>query len=216
MAVTKNFLRRYTDLPALIHLLRTASITFLDPSSWDDKNDAYFMNLYKERAGRKTLLAICCSQETETYHHWRVFSSGPSGVCVAFRRQQLVRALESNACVRSGKVEYLKLNELGRRHDALDRMPFLKRAPFGPEHEFRFVLESASDRVRAISYPIPFDCVDRVYLSPWMPEAVAESVKLTLKAIPGASSIPITRSTLILNDQWQSYGNRIAGIESAE
>ncbi len=53
VALTKKFLRRYTDLPALIHLLRTASITFLDPSSWDDKNDAYFMNLYKEGARPK-------------------------------------------------------------------------------------------------------------------------------------------------------------------
>ncbi len=94
-------------------------------------------------------------------------------------------------------------------------MPFLKRAPFGPEHEFRFVFESAYEKARAKSYLIPLDCIDRVYLSPWMPEAVTDSVKMMLKAISGASSIPITRSTLILNDQWQSYGNRIAGIESA-
>ena len=144
---------------------------------------------------------MCCCQETETYHHWHVFSNGPSGVCVSFRRQDLVRALEANEGVRSGEVQYLKLNELGRRHDEIDRMPFLKRAPFGPEQEFRFVYESSDDRVAAKSYPIPLDCIDRIYLSPWMPEAVVDSVKITPKAIPGVSSIPITRSTLILNDQ---------------
>jgi hypothetical protein len=47
-----------------------------------------------------------------------------------------------------------------------------------------------------------------------MPEAVADSVKMTLKSIANASSVPITRSTLIRNDQWQGYGNRIAGVES--
>lgn len=108
MTLTNNYLRRYTDLPALIHMLQTSNITFLDPSSWDDKNDAYFMSLYKEKKRLATLLAICCSQETETYHHWRVFSNGPSGVCVSFHRERLVDALEANKPVRSGEVRYLK------------------------------------------------------------------------------------------------------------
>jgi hypothetical protein len=43
-----------------------------------------------------------------------------------------------------------------------------------------------------------------------MPEAMAESVKSTLNEIPGVSSISITRSTLIRNDDWQEYGSRIA------
>jgi hypothetical protein len=210
MTLMKKFLRRYTDLPALIHLLRTKSITFLDPSSWDDKNDAYFMNLYKERKRLTSLLAICCSQESETYHHWRVFSSGPSGVCISFKRQPLVDTLESNKSVRSGEVQYLKINDLKTSDAKLDDMPFLKRAPFSPEHEFRFVYESRATRLRARSYPISLDCIDRIYLSPWMPEAMAESVKSTLNEIPGVSSISITRSTLIRNDDWQEYGSRIA------
>ena len=113
MAILKKFLRRYTDLPALIHLLRTESITFLDPSSWDDKNDAYFMKLYKDKKRLTTLLAICCSQGSETYHHWRVFSHGPSGVCISFKRQPLIDALKRvDKSIRCGQVQCLKIRDL--------------------------------------------------------------------------------------------------------
>ena len=65
-------LRRYTDLPALLYLLRTRSITLLDPSSWDDKNDSYYLEKYKEKKSLQTVLALCLSTAEETYHHWRV------------------------------------------------------------------------------------------------------------------------------------------------
>jgi hypothetical protein len=211
VALIKNFLRRYTDLPALIHLLKTESITFLDPSSWDDKNDAYFMNLYKEKNGLSTLLAICCSMESETYHHWRIFSSGPSGVCISFKRQTLVEGLAANESVRSGEVRYLKIKDLKMAHTEIAEMPFLKRAPYSPEHEFRFVYESKSTKLPFLSYPIRLNCIDRIYLSPWMPEQVAMAVRETLKEFKNVAGIPITRSTLIRNDQWQNYGSRIVG-----
>ncbi len=77
------FLRRYTDLPALIYLLNERKITLLDPKSWDDQNDAYFLALYKEKKNLRSVLALCFSQAPETYHHWRVFASGSSGACTA-------------------------------------------------------------------------------------------------------------------------------------
>jgi hypothetical protein len=43
-----DYLRRYTDLTALIYLLRKRKLTLLDPSSWDDSNDSYYLTLYKE------------------------------------------------------------------------------------------------------------------------------------------------------------------------
>jgi hypothetical protein len=207
----QKFLRRYTDLPALIHLLRTQSIAFLDPSLWDDKNDAYFMSLYKQKKGLKTLLAICCSQESETYHHWRVFSNGTSGVCISFKRQPLINVLEKNNTVRTGEVQYLKIKDLRTAKIDISDMPFLKRAPYVSEHEFRFIYESKSTKLHVKYYPIELDCIDRIYLSPWMPEAMADEVRATLKQIDGVKKIPIVHSTLIRNDDWQTYGEAIVG-----
>jgi hypothetical protein len=45
LATIEKFVRRYTDIPALIHLLTEKQITLLDPDTWDDKNDSYFLRL---------------------------------------------------------------------------------------------------------------------------------------------------------------------------
>jgi hypothetical protein len=84
-----QFLRRYTNLPALIHLLTKRKITLLDPESWDDKNDSRFLTLYGKKNSLKTVLALCFAKSRETYHRWRVFADGPSGVCVRFDRKRL-------------------------------------------------------------------------------------------------------------------------------
>jgi hypothetical protein len=47
--MSSAYLRRYTDLTALIYLLRKRRLTLLDPSSWDDSNDSYYLTLYKEK-----------------------------------------------------------------------------------------------------------------------------------------------------------------------
>lgn len=91
--MTKVSYRRYTDLPALIHILTNRTLTLLDPSFWDDKNDSYFLATYKEKKELQSVLALCFTKESETYHHWRVFSSGASGACINFNPEQLETAL---------------------------------------------------------------------------------------------------------------------------
>src|ERR1700754_2480162 len=91
-----EILRRYTNLEATIHLLRSRTITLLNPGSWDDRNDAYFMAEYNRRKNLKTLLALCFANCDETYHHWRVFSHGTDGVCLEFDRGKLLAALAAH------------------------------------------------------------------------------------------------------------------------
>ena len=49
--------RSYTNLAAAIHLLRTKTITLLNPATWADKNDAYYVAEYKRLKHAVTLLA---------------------------------------------------------------------------------------------------------------------------------------------------------------
>jgi hypothetical protein len=63
-----NSFRCYTNLAAIIHLLQNKWITALDPTTWDDKNDSYFMAEYKRLSGAQTLLALCFAEQAETYH----------------------------------------------------------------------------------------------------------------------------------------------------
>jgi hypothetical protein len=64
-------LRRYPDIP-LLYLLHSQSITLLDPASWDDTNDSYFLLKYKLKKNLQSVLALCLTQTDETYHHWHI------------------------------------------------------------------------------------------------------------------------------------------------
>ncbi len=211
MARLTKFLRRYSDLPSLIHMLETKTITFLNPENWDDRNDSYFMSLYKRKKKLETLLAVCCSTASETYHHWRVFSNGSSGVCIEFKRDDLMNVLLSIKGIRAHHVRYLKIKDFMVSATNVSMMPFFKRAPFGPEREFRIIYESKSKRLDSFSSTIPLSCINRIYLSPWMHESLKASVRRVLKSLDGAHSISIFRSTLIQNDDWRHAGEALVG-----
>ena len=99
------------------------------------------MRLYKEKNELDTLLAVCFSQEAETYHHWSVFASGSSGVCISFKKEELLAELEQYEGVRARVVSYIQLNELEQTSRKVNNLPFMKRAPFRPESEFRVIFE---------------------------------------------------------------------------
>ena len=206
MTLTKNFLRRYSNLPSLIHLLTTRSLTFLDPESWNDKNDSLFMRLYKQNKELDTLLAVCFSQVTETYHHWSVFASGSSGVCISFKKQELLAELRQHEGIRMREVSYLSLNELESVPRRAADLPFMKRAPFKDEAEYRVTFEEKGDSRPYLDIGISLSCIDHVTLSPWMPQAVSESVKSALKRIDGAEEVRVSRSTLIQNEKFARFG----------
>jgi hypothetical protein len=200
----------------LLYLLETKSITFLDPAQWDDKNDSFFMQLYKEHQKLKSLLAICFSQETETYHHWSVFAHGSSGVCISFKKKPLLGTFKDYDDVRVGEVSYLPLTSL-KTHDCDDKdLPFMKRAPYAPEGEFRAIYEDRADNLPYLNVAFSLSCIDRITLSPWMPKNVADSIKVTIRRVPGAGSIAVTRSTLVQNDTWAKFGRDVVGEKQAK
>ena len=148
-------LRRYTDLPSTIHVLKYSELKLLDPSSWDDKNDSYYLSLYREKCGLKALLALCFTKSPETYHHWRIFAPGPAGVCIQFDAEALRTAVLKVAGARIEPVEYLTLDRLRSTQLRKDRLPFLKRFAFLPEQEVRAIWESSSQQLEALPIPVP-------------------------------------------------------------
>jgi hypothetical protein len=204
MAESK-FLRRYTDLPALIYLLRQKKITLLDPESWDDRIDSYFLRLYRDKKCLKTVLALCLAQSNETYHHWRVFAGGSGGVCIRFERERISKAIRKKSGVTEGKVHYRSFNRLAK-HLKAEQLPFLKRAPYRPESEFRFVYQSNTRELKR-DIKIPLSCIDRVTLSPWMPSDLAKKVITTIHQINGCKRLKVVQSNLIFSERWRAAGD---------
>jgi hypothetical protein len=180
-------------------------VTLLDPESWDDKNDSHFLKLYQEKNGFQSVLALCFTRTSETYHHWRVFANGSSGVCISFKREQLLDAVGKQNGVRSGAVKYLTLAAMRRTKLSIRDLPFWKRCPFEQESEFRIIYESR-EKVKSIDIPIPLSCIDRITLSPWLNQRLCKHVKRSLWSIPGCRSLEIVQSTLISNEDWKNFG----------
>jgi hypothetical protein len=187
-------------------MLSAKRITLLDPKTWDDRNDSFFMSLYKERKKVKTVLALCFSQTAETYHHWRVFSNGPAGVCVVFDRVALLKAMNKVAGVSSGTITYLTLKDAKARGLKVSQLPFVKRYGFKPESEFRVVYVSTTKEELSLDIPIEVECIRSVSLSPWMHGSLATSTVAAIRAIDGCAELKVSRSTLISNEQWKSLG----------
>lgn len=208
MAATKvpTYLRRYTDLPALLRLLTDKQLTLLDPKTWDDRNDSFFMSLYKERKKLRSVLALCFSQSPETYHHWRVFSNGPAGVCIVFDRESLLKALGKVEGVSTGMLNYFTLKKAKEKAFRVDRLPFVKRYGFKPENEFRAVYTSETEEKLAIDVPITLSCVRSISLSPWMHASLSKATIAAIRRIDGCDRLKVSRSTLISNEQWKSFG----------
>jgi hypothetical protein len=198
----QKILRRYTDLTAAIDILTKRHITLLDPASWDDRNDSYFLKYYKEDGEYKSVLALCMSKIGETYHHWRVFCGHASGVCIEFYKKPLLDDVRGVDGIRHGSVKYMTLKHIADKPPALKRLPFVKRYAYRHELEYRLIYESKTHEERAHSVAINLASVRGVTLSPWMPPPLLAATRELLHAIPGCESLAVSRSQLIENDRW--------------
>ncbi len=131
-----KIIRRYTDIPVLVYLLKNKKITLLDPITWDDKNDSYFLTIYKEKKNLSSVLALCFSGAQETYHHWKVFAGNNSGVCIRFNKALLLNSIKKVKYIKHGPVGYRPLKDLGKNKPMISELPFIKRYAFRDECEY--------------------------------------------------------------------------------
>ena len=208
----RAYLRRYTHLPAVLHMLRHRTLTLLDPSTWDDSNDSFYVGEYKRRKGLKTTLAVCLSGADETYHHWKVFAGHASGVCVCVRLRQgtLLKAVKGVPGITVGVMDYRKVTGARKSTLPLAEYPFVKRAAFVDEKEVRLLYESPIESRASLDVPIPLACIGRVTLSPWLPKNLVGATKELIRTIDGCSQIEVVRSTIISSEEWKKIARNAA------
>lgn len=207
-----KYVRRYTTLSSALDTLAQKRLVLLSPSKWDDLNDVYFMELYRSVSNAGSVLALCCTLATETYHHWRVFTQGMEGICLEFERQPLERQLSILPGIEMRKVDYLKVGDLETLHSReADRLPYIKREGFSDEREWRIVSTCAESAVMDKSVAIELTSLNRVLLNPWMPPSLADNLRSLIRSIPGCESIRIEASRLTNSERWKSAGKALAG-----
>ena len=202
-------LRRYTDLPALLYMLRNKKLTLLDPVSWDDRNDAYYIEVYKDKKNLSTTLALCFSEKTETCHHWSVFTSRENGICIVFDRDELTTSLSNKTSLIYGPVKYKTLNRMRNKSIDLEDLPFLKRYAFKDESEYRVIYTNKRRAVKTKDISIPLSCINKISVNPWAPKQFFHVIRDIIKEIDGCSNIRVGKSSLINNKEWMRLGREI-------
>ncbi len=196
-------LNRYTSLPVALDILIRKQVTLLSPETWEDRNDAFYLERYREDKKLGTLVAICFTTRGETFHHWKVFSNGLSGVCIEFDKNKLLRAFPISRGFRCEPIDYKLIQTLTKNRPAVERWPFLKRKAFKDEGEFRIIFEDGTARDFIKHVDIELDTIRKVTLSPWLPDNVAKSVTTLINTIKGCEKILVKRSSLINNSRWK-------------
>ncbi|MEW5733377.1 MAG: DUF2971 domain-containing protein [Thermodesulfobacteriota bacterium] len=204
-----EIIRRYTDLPSLIYILKMKKITLLNPATWDDKNDSYFLDVYKKKKRLSCVLAMCLSEAPETYHHWKIFSGNNSGICIRFKKSLLLHYVDGEAGIRHGPVMYKLMNEIRKSKPTIDDLPFVKRYGFRDEVEYRIIYEDKNKKLPTKDIDIDLNCIHKIVLSPWMPKAIVPSVKELIKSISGCSSINIFATGINENREWKRIGDSL-------
>ena len=207
--IARTRLKRFTTIGSAIDLLRNKRIAFLDPEKWDDRNDAEFMRLYKVKEKCESLKALCCTQSPQTYHHWRVFTQSTDGCFIEFLRTPLVDSVRGDPNYRSSGMEYIKLEEIKLCDYGARDLPFLKRAGFRPEEEYRIIYTGACDGPVHFM-DIDLDWVRRIVLNPWLPTSISDSIKETFWEISGRRDLKIEASKLTNSQTWTQWGRSMA------
>ena len=208
--MNKTSLRRYTSLPILFDMLANKKITLLDPTSWEDRNDSFYVERYREKKQFKTVLALCFTTKRETFHQWKVFAGNSSGVCIRFSDDKLMACFDHNHKIRTGYVAYRLMRDLEHNPPTVDELPFIKRRQYEDEAEFRILYEDRKKELQTKAFVIDLKCIDRITLSPWLPPNVAKTVKNVIWQMPGCSTMNIIRTGVIENRMWKKVANRLA------
>ena len=204
----RRMLRRYTSLPCLLDLLTSRKLTLLPPSSWDDKNDAFYLEQYKSKKNLKAVYALCFTESNETYHHWRVFSRDNVGVCVTFVHSELMSYLDAIPEITCRDVDYYRTDELEAHPPRIEDLPFVKRQAFKDEREHRVLYSDDRDISLSKSIGIGLECIYKVTVNPWLPAGLFPSIKATIRTIDHCSSLKVYRSTLLETDRWKNVALR--------
>lgn len=204
-----KFVRRYTTLSSALQTLRQQKLVLLSPSSWDDSNDTYFMDLYRRRLPDRAVRALCCTMAKETYHHWKVFTSGIEGICIEFAREPLEASINQRDGFRAGPVDYLQVKQLRELSpDDLPRIPFIKREAYADEKEWRIIAE-CDESAQFVDLPVDLGWINSITFNPWMPPSLADNLRAVFRSIAPDLNASLRASSLTNSRAWKEAGRAV-------
>jgi hypothetical protein len=209
-----KYLNRYTSKQHLLDTLKYKRLTLLDPRNWEDTNDSYFLELYKQCTKSKTMLALCFTEyEYDKYQYWKIYARKIEGVCIRFDKEKLIKCFDNVTLsgISYNKVDYKTLSELKKnKHLRCADLPFIKRKAFQDEKEFRFIFESNNEAITNKHVFIGLNCILQITFNPWIDKSTFQSISTEIREIEGCENIKIRQTRIINYKEWKKVGESIA------
>jgi hypothetical protein len=162
--------------------------------------------MYQRRSGFASVLALCLTEASTTYHHWKIFAGSTSGVCIEFFREPLIRWATANG-IRHHSVDYLSLRRARLNPPTAENLPFRKRHAFRDESEFRLLYTNHEPCGLIKTFPLDLRTIEHIEVNPWLPEDVFNSVRESIHRTPGCESLLVEQSHLLTNKEWADIGD---------
>lgn len=192
----KEYLYHYMPLRYFVKFIESKRLVFMNPKTWDDKNDSFSISLIP----RKKIRVLCFTSCEDNYFFWKTYAGKGIGVCVEFRKKELLKMTAEN--VKSGNVVYLSLKEhdvykddLKEKYNIQDyiELAFLKSNSFDFEKEFRMVHFSKENELYDQKKPaiefVDFKSIETIYLSPFLDENERMDLKQLLNTFLNANGV---------------------------
>jgi hypothetical protein len=193
-------IKRYTTLADLLHILSTKKLTLLSPITWTDRNDAYLIDEYRQKKELKSVLALCLTKTSNTYHHWKIFGDGMSGICIDFHSDIFSKWANSIPNARLEEIKYIKVED--RPKVELSKLPFRKRIAFRHEREIRLILDERYIELKFKAFDFDYSMIKSIITSPWLPSDMFKSVQEAIICVSknALSKKQIKNSTMLANE----------------
>jgi hypothetical protein len=105
-------------------------------------------------------------------------------------------------------MEYVMLEEIKISDYDTKDLPFLKRAGFRAEEEFR-IIYTGPCKGDAHFMKINLEWINRIVLNPWLPASLVDAIAETFKEISGNPDLKVTASRLTNSQTWTRWGKQI-------
>ena len=182
-----KYFRHYTDVNALLGILEGGLRLSKPKKSWDDLNDYYTVQKYAEYIN-KDVFVLCLCESLGNAHHWYYYGYSHDGFeniyknikCNIKLNGSKLRSILNKRGLTPQKMIYAitnekaslnkhpKLQTLKRVFKNMNNLPYLKRAEYRVEKEWRVISEvNKAENCKIDNSPEPIeikDCIESITL----------------------------------------------------
>jgi hypothetical protein len=175
--IKSGILSHYTNWSRFEYWLKYKKIFFGDYANWEDKSDVAILKAYENKIN-KHVRVLCLMDRSgsfrDSFYHWKVYANQGDGIRVDLKKKELLSYLSKYKEIKCQAVEYPNAKELERKVKNCENWPFLKRASYKDDREFRILWVEESKLFKARRLPVEEDffenCIERITLCPKFPE----------------------------------------------